>query len=639
MFGRLPALLMLLFAGGCAAGGAASSPTPYRDGRPYTRWWWFSGPIEEKDVRCQLDWLKRNGFGGVEIAWVYALPDSPPGPSWLSPEWSRVVAETKRYADSIGLGCDFTCGTLWPFGDSQVPEGDAARTFSGPSEQRIRRSWEHPAREPSLVLNHLDRGALERYAERVGGALRPALAGSPSALFCDSWEVHTEGLWTTGLDEEFRARFGYDLAPFKESLAAHPDVRYDYRALLAEVVIREFYKPFTEICHRLGARSRVQCLGAPTDLLAAYAEIDVPESEAVLFDPQVAQIAASAAALTRKTVVSAEAFTCLYGWQRWPGPSPHQKEEQVADLKLVADALFANGVNLIVWHGMPYNPPGGQNEFYASVHVGQDGALAPELLAFNRYLRQVSELMRRGKPWTDLAVYLPLEDAWMQDRLPEEQRRPSAEYHWEMQYQRFPAETVGYRPTWVSAAFLPAARCEGGALWIGEARFSALYVDVEWLDALALRHVLALAREGLPLCLKRTPSRPGHGEAKSYEEDLAALLALPNVKSRLAEVVAHPPLLEGADLPEFTCRVEGEQLVLFLAHPLSRTIGYPLRYGQSFAEAPQTVRLTLHHRGRSTPLVLTFEPYQSLCLQVAEDGSVTELPITLPCPAPRRESE
>ncbi len=633
-------MLTLLFAAGCAAGGAASSSTQYRDGRPYTRWWWVCAPIEEKDVRHQLDWLAANGFGGVEIAWVYALPDAAPGPTWLSPEWSRAVAETKRYADSIGLGCDFTFGTLWPFGDSQVPEGDASRTFSGLSEQRIRRSWEQPGKEPSFVLNHLDRGALERYAARVSAALRPGLTGSLSALFCDSFEVQPEGLWTTGLDEEFRARCGYDLAPFQENLAAHPDVRYDYRALLADVVIREFYRPFTEICHRLGARSRVQCIGAPTDLLAAYAEVDVPESEAVLFDPQVAQIAASAAALAGNDVVSAEAFTCLYGWLRWPGPAPHQKEEQVADLKLVADALFANGVNLIVWHGMPYNPPGGQNQFYASVHVGPDGALAPELPAFNRYLREVSELLRRGRPWTDLAVYLPVEDAWMQDRLPEELRRPSAEFHWEMQYQRFPAETAGFRPTWVSAAFLPEARFADGALQIGAALFSALYVDVEWLDSQALRQLLRLAREGLPLCLKRTPARPGRGsDAAGFAEDLAALLALPNVKSRLEEVVAHPPLLEGADLPEFACRVEGESLVLFLAHPLSRTIRYPLRYGQSFADAPQTVRLTLHHRGTSTPLSLTFEPYQSLCLQVSEDGSVTAMPITLPCPAPQRESE
>ena len=41
--------------------------------RPYTRWWWFADVIQPSDVRAQLDWMKANGFGGVEIAFVYPL--------------------------------------------------------------------------------------------------------------------------------------------------------------------------------------------------------------------------------------------------------------------------------------------------------------------------------------------------------------------------------------------------------------------------------------------------------------------------------------------------------------------------------------------------------------------------------------
>ena len=52
----------------------ASPPDPAA--RPYTRWWWFSGPIEPAVIESQLDWAKANGFGGVEIAWVYPLQDT-----------------------------------------------------------------------------------------------------------------------------------------------------------------------------------------------------------------------------------------------------------------------------------------------------------------------------------------------------------------------------------------------------------------------------------------------------------------------------------------------------------------------------------------------------------------------------------
>jgi len=112
---------------------------PYSDSKPLTRWWWFSGPINEKDIDFQLSWLKNNGFGGVEIAWVYPLPESPEGPAWLSRELSDKIRHTKERARSLGLACDFTFGTLWPFGGSMVSEEDASKDFYGTSKQRIRK--------------------------------------------------------------------------------------------------------------------------------------------------------------------------------------------------------------------------------------------------------------------------------------------------------------------------------------------------------------------------------------------------------------------------------------------------------------------------------------------------------------------
>jgi len=608
----------------------------YPDARPYVRWWWFSGAVTEDGIRHQLTWLQKNGFGGVEIAFVYPLGDTSAGPKWLSPEWSRLTAVARRTADELGLGCDVTFGTLWPFGDSQVGEQDGAWTFTGPSPQRIRRSWEHADAPPTRVINHLDRRALERYARRIGSALRDALGGRPPALFCDSWEVEPQGLWSPGLEAEFQARFGYDLRPFMAALDQHPDARYDYRKFVAAAIIREFYAPFTGICRSLGAVSRAQCLGAPTDLLAAYAAVDVPEAEAVLFDPQVAQIAASAALLTGKPVVSAEAFTCLYGWRRWPGPGPLQKQEQVADLKLVADALLANGVNLLVWHGMPYSGPGQQNQFYASVHVGPDSAFAADLPAFNRYLRDVSEKLRSGRPYSDLAVYLPLEDNWMRHELPDDLRRPSAVYHWELQYERFPDAVRGYRPTWVTTPFLAQAQYRDGVLAIGPARFPALYVDVEWLDHEALAQVLRLARQGLPVCLARSPRQPGRQPRESYAADLAALRALPNVKADLARLAGRPPLLSGANLPEYWVREDGGDLLIFFAHPLSKTIRYPLEYGQSYSSVTEIVPAVLNYGGSRVPLQLRFAPNQSLLLRVDRKGRIRWERIELACPVPSR---
>jgi hypothetical protein len=588
----------------------------YQSARPYVRWWWFSGEIREEDIRFQLDWVKANNFGGVEIAWLYSQPGAKPGPEWLSPELSEVVAFTKRYADSLGLGCDFTFGTLWPFGGSFVEEADASVTFEGHSAQRLQKSWEM---KPGRILNHLDRNALEHYSRKMLDFLGDSLAGSTSALFCDSWEVQTSGLWTEGFAESFTAEYGYDVMPFMPELDSHLGVRCDYRKLLARYVLEEFYKPFTEICRGAGAVSRVQCHGAPTDLLAAYAAADIPESEAVLFDPHFSRFAASAAALTGKSIVSAESFTCLYGWVPWPGPAPFIKREQTADLKLLADALFANGVNLIIWHGMPYNQPGGENEFYATVHVGPDSAFADELPAFNSYMERVSAFMRKGRAYSDVAVYLPLEDNWMKGELAEEMRRPSALHHWELQYQRMPPELAGYHPLWISLPFLEEANCADGHLECGPVGFTLLYVDAEWLDLQALRRILSLARDGLPVCLKQKPSQPGRVRDSDYDGMLAELISLPNVSDDFARVAVNPPLVEGEDLPEFFCRVDGDELLLFFAHPLSMGVSYPVQYGQSFIDRQVEVPIGLNFKGRSAEVTLAFEPYQSLLLRLGPD--------------------
>ena len=101
-------------------------------------------------------------------------------------------------------------------------------------------------------------------------------------------------MWTDGFGECFAREFGYRVEPYMPRLDDEPDVRYDYRRLLSRLVLDEFYQPFAEVCHEHGALARVQWHGAPTDLIAAYAAVDVPESETLLFDPPFSTIVASA---------------------------------------------------------------------------------------------------------------------------------------------------------------------------------------------------------------------------------------------------------------------------------------------------------------------------------------------------------
>ena len=621
-----------------AMGAARTNPSPLREnGRrtepfggisaPYARYWLFSSILRKPDIRYNLDWLKKNGFGGVELAWVYPLSSLDksntsftPRQEWLSPEWRGIVSYAISYADRIGLGCDLTLGTLWPFGDSQVPFDQATQRYGDPSwRQKITRSWEYP--KEGYVVDHLNPKNYVPYFERLLKAFPRPKTKIPQNYFIDSWEVETRGLWTKGLEQDFKRKYGYDITPYMDKIyePAQAGYLYDYMALISDKVM-EFYKSFDLSLNANGILSRGQCSGAPVDILSAYACLDIPEGEALLYEPEYNAIPASAAVLSGKKLVSAETFTCLYGW-----PADYIRQEQTADLKLLADALFANGVNHIIWHGKPHNSRGQDTvSFYASVHLGPGGALAEEITLFNRYLETVSSYMKRGKSYSYVAVYLPLEDAWMAGVMPVEKQFKWAWGFYEMRGVYFPEELAGFHPLWINSEFLEQGKMVDGIFRVGDASFKMLYVDVNCLDYKALKRLVELARQGLPIIYKSRVREPGAFCHNDYNDLAQTLEKFPSVRSELPR--EHEPLLTGKLLPPFWCRRDGDTVYIFFAHPKAKRLQFPLEYGQSLTAETVQIPVALHLAGETYDLALRFEPYQSLLYKI-ENGRVEPIDI------------
>jgi hypothetical protein len=614
-----------------------NEPSFYPTTKPCTRWWWFATEIKKPDIKHQLNWLKANNFGGVEIAWVYPLyryqsmyerkhnrfyPVDTSAQKWLSPEWSEVVEYTKLYADSIGLACDFTFGSAWPVAGSNIGKEYTTQIYGDSSfRQYLTFAWTYP--DTQLVINHLDSNAFHRFAEPVSQALKNALKGSKSALFTDSWEIKLNGknkIWTPGFERSFQNKFGYDIIPYMEKgLDSFPDVRYDYMLLLDEYVTENFYKPYVETCRELGVWSRVQCLASPTDVMNTYALVDIPETEAMLNNPNFSKIVSSAACLASKPVVSSETFTCMYGF-----PATFLREEQTADLKMVADALFAQGVNQHFYHGMPYNPAGSDTiEFFATTYFGPGGSLTEELPAFNTYMEKVSGIMQKGKSYSDLAVYIPYEDAVMKGPYPPERRRVWVWGEYELRYINPPQETKGYHPLWINRKFLEEAQFSNGKLKIGDAVFSALYIDVNYMDARALKRVLELAQKGLRVCLKKDLLEPGKIKTADFNKNLDQLKALTNVTDDFSSIMDHPPLIQGEDIPDYWCRVENDGThYIFLAQKASTDLVYPVYSGQSFMNVSEFRDFNFYVNGLNIQQTIEFKPYQSIVIKIFKDGKI-----------------
>ena len=614
----------------------------YPTSKPLTRWWWFATDIKKSDIKHQLDWAKKHNFGGVEIAWVYPLyryqrmykrsygrhyPKDNTAAKWLSKEWSDDVVYTKKYSDSIGLACDFTFGSAWPVAGLNIDKAHSSRIYGDSSHRQLLTfSWAWP--DTMYVINHLDKNAFELFSKPIEEALVDALKGSKSAFFTDSWEIKlnsTNKIWTPGFDSTFLKDFGYDIIPYmNQGIDSFPDVRYDYMLHLDDYVTEGFYKPYVDKCKQLGAWSRVQCLAAPADVMTTYSLVDIPETEAMLNNPNYSRIVSSSACLASKPMVSSETFTCMYGF-----PATYLHQEQTADLKMVADALFAQGVNQHVYHGMPYNTLGSDtNTFFATTYFGPGGSITPELADFNSYIERVSGILQQGKTYSDVAVYIPYEDGVMKGAYPAERQRVWVWGEYELRYVFTPKELEGYHPLWINRHFLENAAFVEGKLVVGDAKFSSLYIDINYMDIRSLERIIHFAKQGLPICLKQDLKQPGLKKSDQYSELLNDLKSLGNVSSQLKQVVKHPPLLEGKDLPPYWSRVmdDGTTLI-FMAQPKAKNLAYPIYSGQSFASKICTKRIKVHVKGTTHKLKLKFKPYQSLVLQVKPSGDLSYLDI------------
>ncbi|MBO6516580.1 MAG: hypothetical protein JJ975_08515 [Bacteroidia bacterium] len=641
----LPCLLAILLT--CSCNSMPDNQTEqqeqfYPTSKPCTRWWWFATEITQEDVVYQLDWAKKNNFGGVEIAWVYPLyryqsmyarkynrhyPKDTTAQKWLSPEWSDIVAFTKQYCDSIGLACDFTFGSAWPVAGSNIDEEHTSKIYGDTGfRQLLTFAWTWP--DTQLVINHLDSNAFNLFAKPVGSALGKALKGSKSAFFTDSWEIKlnaTNKIWTPGFEQSFQKEFGYDIIPYMdEGIDSFPDVRYDYMLHLDRYVTDGFYKPYVKKCKELNAWSRVQCLASPTDVMTTYGLVDIPETEAMLNNPNYSRIVSSAACLASKPMVSSETFTCMYGF-----PATYLREEQTADLKMVADALFAQGANQHFYHGMPYNPKGVDSiDFFATTYFGPGGSLEEELPAFNSYMEKVSGIMQKGKTYSDVAVYIPYEDGVMQGAYPPERQRVWVWGEYEMRYIDPADEVMGHHPLWINRHYLTEAQYADGKLHIGDASFSSLYIDVNFMDIRALKRIHQLATSGLPVCLKRDPLQPGKNKSEEYQAILKKLHALENVSSDFGKIVKHEALISGDSIPAYWCRTDNQgNHYVFLAQWPAKDLLYPVYSGQSIMKSSTFTPLQFSINGKRTETTIEFKPYQSVMLKFDAQGNMELLDI------------
>jgi hypothetical protein len=108
-----------------------SFANPPDDCRIMVRWWWFGPAVTKPELQRELEKMKAEGIGGVEIATLYplALDDPKSGfhnQRFLSEEHLDAIRFAVATARSLGLRVDVTLGSGWPLGGPHIPVTQAA---------------------------------------------------------------------------------------------------------------------------------------------------------------------------------------------------------------------------------------------------------------------------------------------------------------------------------------------------------------------------------------------------------------------------------------------------------------------------------------------------------------------------------
>lgn len=264
---------------------------------------------------------------------------------------------------------------------------------------------------PQLVMDHMNRAALEAHINRVMEPARLEIGAhfgeTLRAVFCDSPSVQADLYWSDGFLDEFRKRRGYDLTPHLPMLKTPGQANRDYWRTVSDLWIENFFAPLADWAKKHRLQSRVQAHGAPADVMRAYGTADIPETEQSYAGGRMEflKVASSAAHVYGRRIVSAESF--VHPNQAY-GTTPVTLERDV-------NRLIAAGVNQIVYHGFPYvymdRPEPGWFPFNPPIafsdHFNPHTKIWKDLPRINEYIGRLQSIAQAGRAVMRYAIYRP----------------------------------------------------------------------------------------------------------------------------------------------------------------------------------------------------------------------------------------
>ncbi|MBM3792441.1 MAG: hypothetical protein FJW35_19120, partial [Acidobacteria bacterium] len=352
-------------------------------------------------------------------------------------------------------------------------------------------------------IDHMSRAAMERHLQEVAvpmlKAAGPHAGNTLDRLHQDSMEIGYYD-WTPLLPEKFKARRGYDLIPLLPLLAGDSftdgppadRVEHDFEELLKDLLIDEHYGTLRAFCHRNGLTLVAESGETGSGIRLKGASVDHVMDEfwthyGVGADFVFNRNGAFAAQVYGQNRFTCEAFTSHQQWLETP-----------AQLKALANEVFAQGLNHLTIHGFSSSPkttPAPGDVYFAGTHYN------PGVTWWNGFARPLTAFFNRCQAM--LTAGLPVVDMLYIDGPALQERIKTNEMLWESD-RRFwkaagiPGELLAKRAS-VDAA---------GRIEIPNGpSYSVLVVADTDIKREAMRAVVRLVEQGATVWFQAIPDR------------------------------------------------------------------------------------------------------------------------------------
>ena len=369
----------------------------------------------EMDTAARIPaWIARSFLSPVTEDRLPGLESLAPA-DFISPSAIRILPGTFDESDGIALELPAGWWTLMRMGCTTTGASNHPSTAAG----------------KGLECDKLDSLPLDKhFAAYLGKVQEMAIRRGTGAIThaeIDSFEMGGQN-WTQRFAENFEVHQGYPLIRFLPLLVGIPigdatltgAVLEDVRCEIADLMARNYFQRFTELCHEYGILSYIEPYGLGSfNFLDAGAAADLTMGEFWSEDSFRGRFEepVSSARMYGKSIISAESFTAWssINWRGHP-----------AMVKRYGDHAWAQGVNETMFHRFAHqaNP-----HVWPGMSMGDVGSHIDRTQtwwdtagkAWFTYLARGSYMLRQGHPVSDVLVFVG-------DSVPQQNPKISAEH-------------------------------------------------------------------------------------------------------------------------------------------------------------------------------------------------------------------